>query len=210
MCKQKKLFTTKVPGFSLIELSFVMIIVGIIMAGVFKGQDLLDTARLQSCVSDFNRYRLAIMAYYDQFGQLPGNDANATRRFGSTTTNGDGKGFITKAEQPLVWQHLYLANLIDSEQTPTARIGGTISAITNPTAQLRGNFLILSKTPGTLAPLLTPHQAMILKSRAGETKPAAGTLQVLEGDGVSVGACVSSGEYNLSNKNPACVIAVAF
>lgn len=199
----------KLPGFSLIELSFVMIIIGIIMAAVFKGQDLLETARLQSCVSDLNRYRLAIISYHSQFNQLPGNDSNARNRFGINARNGDGRGVIQVAEQPHVWQHLHLANLVESDQPPAARIGGTISVMSNP-KELKGNFLILSQTPGTLAPLLTPHQAMILKSKAGETKPDTGNMRVIEGDGIAVGDCVKNKEFNLSVKTPACVVAMPF
>lgn len=204
----KCFFTRKVPGFSLIELSFVMIIAGILMAAVFKGQELLETARLQACATDLNHYRLAIMTYRDQFGQLPGNDAHATGRFGNMTTNGKGNGIISKAEQPLVWQHLYLANLSDSGHSPSTRIGGAISVVTNPKPQLYGNFLVLSKISGTLMPLLTPQQAMILKSRIGESRANSGAFQVIEGEGVSAGACVRNGEFNLKNKSPACIILV--
>lgn len=208
--KQKKFTTKKLPGFSLIELSFVMIIIGIIMAAVFKGQDLLETARLQSCVSDLNRYRLAIMTYYNQFNQLPGNDINAKNHFGNSATNGDGKGLIQTAEQEHVWKHLHMAGLADSGTPPAARIGGTISTMSDPIPTLKGNFLILSKTPGTLAPVLTPQQAMILKSKAGETKANEGNIRVIEGSGITAGNCTRDGEFNLGIKTPACVIAMPF
>lgn len=210
LCKQKKFITQKISGFSLIELSFVMIIMGIIMATVFKGQDLLEAARLQSCVSDLNQYRLAIMTYYSQFSQLPGNDIHAKNHFGNNAINGDGKGFIQTAEQPHVWQHLHYAGMIDSSEPPATRIGGTISAMSNPKNEMKGNFLILSKTPGTLTPLLTPQQAMILKSKAGETKANEGNILVFEGEGVNPGQCIKNGEFNLSTKTPACVIAIGF
>lgn len=210
MRKQKKFATKKLPGFSLIELSFVMIIIGIIMAAVFKGQDLLETARLQSCVSDLNRYRLAIMNYYNQFNQLPGNDINAKNHFGNTATNGDGKGLIQTAEQEHVWKHLHMASLADSDQPPAARIGGTISVISNPKSDLQGNYLILSKTPGKLTALLTPQQAMVLKSKAGEIKVNEGNIRVIEGEGVTAGSCIKDGEFNLGVKTPTCVVAMPF
>ena len=208
MCKQKRITLKKIPGFSLIELSFVMIIIGIIMGAVFKGQDLLETARLQSCTNDLNRYRLGIMMYLEQFKQFPGNDANAKNHFGSGATNGDGQGLIQATEQEHVWKHLHMAGLVDSEKPPTVRIGGTISAVSNPQT-LKGNFLILSKTPGKLDPVLTPRQAMTLKSKAGETKGDEGNFLILEGEGGS-DSCLKEGGFNLTVKKPSCIVAMPF
>lgn len=208
--KQKNIICRKLPGFTLIELSIALIIVGIIMAAAFKGTELLESARLQACMSDLNRYHLSIITYHDQYGQWPGNDIGAKNRFGNVTENGNGNGLILTNEQPLVWQHLYFSKLIDSPQTPSARIGGSISVISNPTDELQGNFLILSKTPGTLAPLLTPHQAMILKSKAGEKKADSGAFIVLTGEGVGSDSCMKNGDFNLAYKNPSCVIAFGF
>lgn len=208
--KQKNIVYKKLPGFTLIELSIALIIVGIIMAAAFKGTELLESARLQACMSDLNRYHLSIINYHDQYGQWPGNDISAKNRFGNNTENGDGKGLILKNEQPLVWQHLYFSKLIDSPHPPSARIGGSISVMSNPTDGFQGNFLILSKTPGTLTPLLTPHQALILKSKAGEKKADSGVFIVLTGEGVAADSCVKNGEFNLAYKNPSCVIAFGF
>lgn len=208
--KQKNIALKKLPGFTLIELSIALIIVGIIMTAAFKGTELLESARLQACMSDLNRYHLSIISYHNQYGQWPGNDIGAKNRFGNVTENGDGNGLILKGEQSLVWQHLYFSKLIDSPQVPSARIGGSISVISNPTDELHGNFLILSKTAGTLAPLLTPHQAMILKSKAGEKRADSGTFIVLPGEGVASDSCLKNGEFNLSHKNPSCVIALGF
>lgn len=208
--KQKNQLSRKLPGFTLIELSLALIVIGFIMTAAFKGTELLDPARLQSCISDLNRYHLNITNYQSQFNQWPGNDANANGRFSKATENGDGKGVIQPNEQPLVWQHLHLAGLIDSPKVPGARIGGTISVMSNPTQEHQGNFLILSKEPGTLAPLLTPHQAMILKSKAGEMNPDSGSFIVLAGKGEAADACIKNGDYNLSHKSQSCVIAVAF
>lgn len=208
--KQKNQFSKKLPGFTLIELSLALIIIGFIMAAAFKGTELLDPARLQSCISDLNRYHLNIINYQSQYNQWPGNDAHANKRFTGATESGDGKGLIQPNEQELVWQHLHLAGIIDSPKTPGARIGGTISVISNPTDDHKGNFLILSKQAGTLSPLLTPHQAMILKSKAGEMNPDSGAFIVLAGEGVAPDSCIKNKEYNLSHKTQSCVIALAF
>lgn len=208
--KLRKQKTTFLPGFSLIELSIVMIIIGILMAAVFKGQDLLESARLQATLSDMNRYRLAILSYQDQFSHLPGNDSNAQPRFGGNARNGDGRGIIQASEAPQVWQHLFQAKLIEFESAPLARIGGYISVLSNPRSSFTGNYLVLSKSPTTLQAALTPHQAMLFKTKAGESKPTSGIYIVAEGEGASPDSCVRDGDYNLANKSASCIILMAF
>lgn len=208
--KQKKLFTIKLSGFTLIELSIAMIIVGIVMAAAFKGADLLESARLQSCISDLNRYRLNIINYHSQYQQWPGNDANATSRFSDAGSNGDGRGLVQPNEHPFVWKHLFAAGILDSPDIPSSRIGGFISVKSDLSSQHKGNYLILSNEAGALTPLLTPKQAMSLKAKAGETKPENGNFIVLSGQGVEADSCIKNGEYNLDFKNPSCIVAVRF
>lgn len=187
-----------------------MIIIGILIAGVFKGQDLLESARLQATLSDMTRYRLAIISYKDQFNQLPGNDSQAQQRFRKNIRSGSGDGLIRHSEASQVWQHLFQAKLVEIDTTPTARIGGYISALSNPHPGIIGNYLVISKTPNSLTPCLTPHQAMQYKAKAGESKPDTGIYIVIEGEGASPGSCVNAGEYNLSNKSASCIILMEF
>lgn len=194
------------PGFTLIELSIVMIIVGIIMAGVFKGQDLIESARLQSTLSEMNRIKMTALQYREQFGAWPGNDKNATTRFGDGAPSGNGKGLILAEEAKNVWKHLSAAQFLDNEEAPSAKAGGFFSIMGNPTETQKGNWIILSGEEGTLKPALTPKQAMTLKSKMDEADPIKGKLQVINGQGVVENGCVNGSTYNLANNSAACVV----
>ena len=62
-------------GFSLIELSIVLIILGLLVAGVTGGASLIKSAQLRSVVTEFTNYRTAYNSYYAQFGRVPGSDS---------------------------------------------------------------------------------------------------------------------------------------
>ena len=94
----KKIFSHRLRAFSLIEVSIVLIIIGLITTAVFKGQDLIESARAQVTLEELQRFKLAVLSYRDQYGQWPGNDTKAPLRFGTSVTRGDGHGLIHGAE----------------------------------------------------------------------------------------------------------------
>lgn len=204
----KKILRKKLPGFSLIELSIVMIIVGIIMAGVFKGQDLIEAARLQSTVSEMNRIKMLILQYHDQFGYWPGNDHQASQRFGNGVQSGNGNGLIQDRESAEVWRHLHAAGLLEMDCSPSPKIGGQLTVKGNPDPNLSGNWIILSEQSGTLRPILTPKQAMTLKAKMDESDPQKGNLRVINGHGTNGNACINGSAYNLQNTNQACCVMI--
>ena len=59
-------------GFTLVELSIVIVIIGLIVAGVTAGQSLVRSAKLQSLVSKINEYSTAYNSFYLQYNSLPG------------------------------------------------------------------------------------------------------------------------------------------
>lgn len=113
----------KQAGFTLVEIAIVLVIIGLLLGGVLKGQELIDSARAKSVATDFRNTATMIAAYQDRFRALPGDDRNAERHFGSQETakgNGDGKidglwdstaSDQTASEAAYFWQHLRLANL---------------------------------------------------------------------------------------------------
>ena len=63
----------KERGFTLVELAIVLVIIGIILGAVMKGRDLIDNARAKRLAAELNRWTVAMYAYMDQKGKLPGD-----------------------------------------------------------------------------------------------------------------------------------------
>lgn len=60
-------------GFSLVEMAVVLIVIGIIIGAVLKGQDLIVNAKAKKVISDVSAWRILTLAYMDRTGRLPGD-----------------------------------------------------------------------------------------------------------------------------------------
>jgi prepilin-type N-terminal cleavage/methylation domain-containing protein len=110
-------------GFTLVEIAVVMVIIGLLLGGVLKGQELINSAKVKSVINDFRNTSTHIFAYQDRFRAMPGDDPGVANRLagavrastGGSVGNGriDGAWNSTTAtdETVLVWQHVRLANL---------------------------------------------------------------------------------------------------
>ncbi len=193
------------PGFSLIELALVLIVVGILAGALFKGQDILEAAKIRATLNEIDRIRTAATLYHDAFGQWPGNDPNAKDRFGQDVNNGQGNGLISGDETSQFWVHLAKAGHLYDGIAPSSKLGGKFTA--EGDRILRKNFLVLSGPENS--GVLTPKQAAALKTKAGESgDPSAGLLHITEGVGADPGSCIKEGNFNLATKAPTCILKV--
>src|SRR5882757_8429247 len=67
-------------GFTLVELAIVMIIIGLLIGGVLKGQELIANARVASTVSQIKGIDAATSTFQDKYNGMPGDLANANNR----------------------------------------------------------------------------------------------------------------------------------
>lgn len=82
-------------GFTLIELSIVLVIIGIILGAVLKGQELINNAKIKRLYNMQREVAAAIYTYYDRYGVYPGDDTTASTKFTNpAVTNGNGNGLI--------------------------------------------------------------------------------------------------------------------
>ncbi len=150
---------TNLEGFSLMEISIVLLIIGIIAGGTLKGKDLIETVQIKSVVNDIQNFRIAYASYLNLYDALPGDDSEASSRFPSVT-NGDGDGKISTGDAKNVFTHLYAAGLIDSiKRVP--KIGGNYDVISeNDSAMLR-----ISKNG---SPFFTKKQVVSIRAQSKE------------------------------------------
>lgn len=125
-------------GFSLVELSIVLVILGLLTGGILAGQSLIRAAELRAVPTEYSRYTSAVHTFRDKYFAIPGDMTNATAFWTvaggttgrdnaciaamrlSTTTgtcNGNGNGSLIVDsliwEQYTFWNHLSRAGLIE-------------------------------------------------------------------------------------------------
>src|SRR5450759_4055510 len=150
-------------GFTLIEIAIVLVIIGLLLGGVLKGQELINSARVKNLATDFRNLPVLIYGYQDKYKALPGDDINAVSHVGATN-NGNGNGVIngmwdTPTQTPAdetqwFWQDVRLAGLAPgptsgADLLPTNSAGGIIgitngTATNNPVQGLNGTYIICS------------------------------------------------------------------
>lgn len=108
----------KQSGFTLIELAIVLVIIGLLLGGVLKGQELINGAKVKNLANDFRNLQMQVFSYQDKFHALPGDDANAVNNV-AASSNGNGNGVIegtwvnpaSSTESYQLWQHLRRSGL---------------------------------------------------------------------------------------------------
>jgi len=151
----------KQSGFTLIELAIVLVIIGLLLGGVLKGQELINSAKVKNMASDFRNIQVQVYSYQDKFRALPGDDKAATEHVGATAANGDGNGVISglynaaSGESFEFWQQLRLAGLATgttdktaASYTPTNTEGGRIgiqSGSTKSITNMSGSYIVCSE-----------------------------------------------------------------
>jgi len=101
-------------GFTLVEIAIVLVIIGLLLGGVLKGQEMIKSAKVKSQMQQMDGISAAFNTYQDKYGAMPGDDANAIANTGvAGLAEGNGNGSYGGAEGNLnVWLHLQAANLL--------------------------------------------------------------------------------------------------
>ena len=95
---------TKQTGFTLVEIAIVLVIIGLLLGGILKGQEMITQAKIKNVVNDFNGITAAVNSYQDRYRALPGDDLSAQpARLGLGGFGGDGNGVFGTASPPLLY-----------------------------------------------------------------------------------------------------------
>ena len=121
-------------GFTLIEIAIVLVIIGLLLGGVLKGQELITGARVRNLISQQDGAKAAFFGFQDRYRALPGDYASASTNINcpnaasATCINGNGNGQIESAgagggtprEHLLTWTHLTAAGFLNGSYNMAA------------------------------------------------------------------------------------------
>jgi len=186
-------------GFTLIELSIVLVIIGLIIGSILVGQDMIAAANIRAQLSQIDKYNAAVNTFKAKYGGLPGDIiptqasafSFATRTGGTGRGNGNGvieggetNGIEPAGEGALFWADLTVAGLIDGNfqgtdctfntGTCTASTGGgggtlLLGQIIPPAKIGQANYLLI-------APNADGRNYYLLLSGKGEYITSNGTF----------------------------------
>lgn len=123
-------------GYTLLEIAVVLVIIGLLLGGVLKGQELITGARVRNVIDQQSGIKAAYFGFVDRYRARPGDYSAATANIPNLSAaacnggNGDGDGIIEadRNENTLVWEHLSKAGFLNGVYTCAA----AVSAATTP------------------------------------------------------------------------------
>jgi len=145
-------------GFTLVEIAIVLVIIGLLLGGILKGQEMITQAKIKNAIADFSGISAAYHGYVDRYKKIPGDDPCAgagagltvencgttTARWAAPAAGGSGNGQLTGAynsatatdESRLWWDHLRRAGFVSGvgSQQPFNALTGMIGVQTGDTA----------------------------------------------------------------------------
>lgn len=211
-------------GFTLIEIAIVMVIIGLLLGGVLKGQAMIDSARVRALNNNIDGISAAWFAFQDRYRVFPGDmlAANANAQIGAGVgagNGGDGGGtVVVGAESGFLWRHLAVAGLISGSYSAlTTGAAGVVQdcAVTIcPDNRFGLGFVIANLAapfPAAAHRLFTGSRIPVeivaeLDRKIDDGLPATGT--VFAGGGGAAALCVAAGVYNIAGADQDCGLAI--
>ena len=134
---------TKQGGFTLVEIAIVLVIIGLLLGGILKGQELINNAKVRSVADRQNSLKAAWFGFIDRYNFIPGDSKRAIQlvpgaKVARTDDDKPGDGRLTLGESVLAMQHLTGAGFLRCPQcNGGATPGNARCRIRNPTPKTR-------------------------------------------------------------------------
>jgi prepilin-type N-terminal cleavage/methylation domain-containing protein len=184
-------------GFTLVEMAMVLVIIGLLLVGILKGQEMITQARIKSVINDFNDITAAYFAYQDRYHAIPGDDDRAPGRWalgaaGTSATAGNGNlegtwnaaSATPERETRLFWWNLRSAGFISGPTAPAAQaaaqpvnpFGSLIGAETGTGAATLGMGGVIICSSG-----IPDKVAIAVDTQIDDQNAGTGALRAIEG-----------------------------
>lgn len=223
-------------GFTLIEMSVMLVIIGLLVGGILIGQGMIHQSEIRKTLTEVNQFRTSINAFVTQYNGLPGDFKEAEAFWGSAsavngTQSGDGDKRVeflnanNVYEGYRAWQHLSRAQLVPGPYSGTVTTGVALPGLDLPRSELTGGYGLESDALGMEGQLvvllgtplassttllmegsLRPEDAYDIDLKVDDGIPEKGVLRGREGENNAVTDCVSAGKYNLAFTQKACFV----
>jgi prepilin-type N-terminal cleavage/methylation domain-containing protein len=193
---------TKQTGFTLVEIAIVLVIIGLLLGGILKGQEMIVQAKVKNSITDFSGVSAAYFGYQDRYRAIPGDDAGAATRWTGAVVSSGGinvpgdrvlSGSYVPAtatdETALWWDHLRRSGFVTGTgvANPVNSFSGTLgvqqgdgtgTGATAPAAVLGGftNLLMCSSN-------LPDKVAIALDVQMDDGNPLSGAVRATDAAG---------------------------
>lgn len=170
-------------GFTLVEIAIVLVVIGLLLGGILKGQQLINSARVRNLADQNSGVQAAYYGFIDRFRNLPGDmlATNACTQVGggidsaacatpanapggTGATGGNGR-IDTVGEAGAVWPHLSVAGFLNGTFT------GQTSANADLTAPTYLTGVAIGAVPANAfqGPIMLAHMNDYVQGAAGAT-----------------------------------------
>jgi prepilin-type N-terminal cleavage/methylation domain-containing protein len=179
-------------GFTLVEIAIVLVIIGLLLGGILKGQEMITQAKIKNVIADFSGVSAAYHGYQDRYRAIPGDDPGAAKRWTTgPAVAGDGNGALngtynqacpdTATEESChFWDHLRRAGFVSGTglKQPFNAVTGMIGVQTGGLG-FSGLVICSANLPDKIA--------IAVDTQMDDGTPGAGTVRGVEQTGTYAG-----------------------